>query len=152
MTAGTLIQQPLDAVGEQHAGHDRPESNATISIEREPARRRIRAAARATTSRILARYSHITARTDPNWIITVNTPPGSSKPSGLADEQQVRGGRDRQELGESLHDPEQRGEQIRQADASDAFGSLRASLAPRLAPWPRRRTRPRPPRRALAAR
>ena len=35
----------------------------------------------ATTARIFARYSHITARIEPSWIITVKTPPGSLKPS-----------------------------------------------------------------------
>ncbi len=30
------------------------------------------------TSRIFARYNHTTARIDPSWIMTVNTPPGSS--------------------------------------------------------------------------
>src|SRR5438874_4045294 len=34
-----------------------------------------------TTRTIFSRYSHMTAKIDPSWIIVVNTPPGSSKPS-----------------------------------------------------------------------
>src|SRR5438874_475136 len=34
-----------------------------------------------TTRTIFSRYSHMTAKIDPSWIIVVKTPPGSSKPS-----------------------------------------------------------------------
>src|SRR5882672_9262270 len=34
----------------------------------------------AITDRIFSRYSHITAKIEPSWIITVKTPPGSLKP------------------------------------------------------------------------
>src|SRR5687768_9562273 len=37
-----------------------------------------------TTASSLARYSHLTARTEPSWIITVKTPPGSSNRSSRA--------------------------------------------------------------------
>ena len=53
-------------------------TDASDDHQREAPRVRAATAARRRTATIFARYSHITARIEPSWIITVNTPPGSS--------------------------------------------------------------------------
>ena len=63
--------------------------------------------------------------------MTVKTPPGSSKPKQPGAEQQVRGRRHRQELGEPLDDPEEGGSEQshrrRRYDARRRPGFLRRS-------------------------
>ena len=77
---GRRVQHALHvAREEQRAGDQRPAGTRRESSPRSAARPG-RTAAPSTTRTILARYSHMTARIEPSWIITVKTPPGSSKP------------------------------------------------------------------------
>ena len=99
------------------------------------------------------------ARIEPSWIITVNTPPGSSKPSSRLADQQMRRRRDRQELGEALTTPRMRGMKIRQSTGDAGYDAralryearaLRCGFCGWRAGWRRRPPARAPPRASTA--
>ena len=74
--AGAGVEHRRDVVGQEQRPREPPartrrESSPQTAARRDPT------AAPPRSRTILARYSHITARIDPSWIITVKTPPGS---------------------------------------------------------------------------